>query len=70
LDSCWCSDPNGYLIVTEHYNDENNNVYERSSTIIAAAVSHVYLCLNKNRVWIEGVIVRPNYRGRSMDPPQ
>ena len=50
----WYSDPNGYLMVVE----EDNGVI--------AAVSHAYLCPNRNRVWLEGIRVNPDFRRRSM----
>jgi hypothetical protein len=49
----WCSDPNGYFVVVE-----DNEVI--------AAVSHAYVCPNKNRVWLEGVRVNPDFRRRSI----
>jgi N-acetylglutamate synthase-like GNAT family acetyltransferase len=49
----WYSDPNGYLIVAE-----DNGVI--------AAVSHVYLCPNRNSVWFEGIRVNPDFRRRSI----
>lgn len=50
----WYSDPNGYLMVVE----EDNGVI--------AAVSHAYLCPNRNRVWLEGIRVNPDFRRRSI----
>jgi GNAT superfamily N-acetyltransferase len=50
----WYSDPNGYLIVAE----EDNGVI--------AAVSHAYLCPNRNSVWLEGIRVNPDFRRRSI----
>jgi GNAT superfamily N-acetyltransferase len=49
----WYSDPNGYLIVAE-----DNGVI--------AAVSHAYLCPNRNSVWLEGIRVNPDFRRRSI----
>jgi N-acetylglutamate synthase-like GNAT family acetyltransferase len=49
----WYSDPNGYLAVAE-----DNEVI--------AAVSHAYLCPNRNRVWLEGVRVNPDFRRRAI----
>jgi GNAT superfamily N-acetyltransferase len=49
----WCSDPNGYFVVVE-----DNEVL--------AAVSHAYVCPYKNRVWLEGVRVNPDFRRRSI----
>ena len=50
----WYSDPNGYLMVVE----EDNGVI--------AAVSHAYVCPNRNRVWLEGIRVNPYFRRRSI----
>jgi RimJ/RimL family protein N-acetyltransferase len=47
----WYSDPNGYLIVAE-----DNGV--------VAAISHAYLCPNRNTVWLEGIRVNPDFRRR------
>jgi ribosomal protein S18 acetylase RimI-like enzyme len=33
---------------------------------VIAAVSHAYLCPNKNRVWLEGVRVNPDFRRRAI----
>ena len=49
----WYSDPNGYLMVAE-----DNEVI--------AAVSHAYLCPNRNSVWLEGIRVNPDFRRRSI----
>ena len=49
----WYSDPNGYLMIAE----ENE---------VIAAVSHAYLCPNRNRVWLEGVRVNPDFRRRAI----
>jgi N-acetylglutamate synthase-like GNAT family acetyltransferase len=49
----WYADPNGYLMIAE----ENE---------VISAVSHAYLCPNRNRVWLEGVRVNPNFRRRSI----
>jgi N-acetylglutamate synthase-like GNAT family acetyltransferase len=49
----WYIDPNGYLMIAE----ENE---------VIAAVSHAYLCPNRNRVWLEGVRVNPDFRRRSI----
>jgi N-acetylglutamate synthase-like GNAT family acetyltransferase len=50
----WYSDPNGYLMVVE----EDNGVI--------AAVSHAYVCPNRNRVWLEGIRVNPDFRRKSI----
>jgi L-amino acid N-acyltransferase YncA len=52
----WYSDPNGYLMVVEE--EEDNGVI--------AAVSHAYVCPNRNRVWLEGIRVNPYFRRRSI----
>jgi RimJ/RimL family protein N-acetyltransferase len=63
----WYSDPNGKLMVVEEDNDdEYNKQPNKSSSSIIAAVSHVYLCPNRNSVWLEGIRVRPGYRHRSI----
>ena len=49
----WYADPNGYLMIAE----ENE---------VIAAVSHAYLCPNRNRVWLEGVRVNPDFRRRAV----
>ena len=49
----WCADPNGYLMIAE----ENE---------VIAAVSHAYLCPNRNRVWLEGIRVNPDFRRRAI----
>lgn len=49
----WYADPNGYLMIAE----ENE---------VIAAVSHAYLCPNRNRVWLEGVRVNPDFRRRAI----
>ncbi|MFL6430652.1 MAG: GNAT family N-acetyltransferase [Nitrososphaeraceae archaeon] len=49
----WYSDPNGYLMIAE----ENEMI---------AAVSHAYVCPNRNRIWLEGVRVNPDFRRRSI----
>jgi N-acetylglutamate synthase-like GNAT family acetyltransferase len=49
----WYADPNGYLMIAE----ENE---------VIAAVSHAYLCPNRNRVWLEGVRVNPYLRRRAV----
>jgi GNAT superfamily N-acetyltransferase len=49
----WYSDPNGYLTVAE----------EEDSGVIAA-VSHAYVCPNRNRLWLEGIRVNPKFRRR------
>jgi N-acetylglutamate synthase-like GNAT family acetyltransferase len=51
----WYSDPNGYLMVEE---EEDNGVI--------AAVSHAYVCPNRNRVWLEGIRVNPDFRRKSI----
>jgi N-acetylglutamate synthase-like GNAT family acetyltransferase len=50
----WYSDPDGYLMVVE----EDNG--------LIVAVSHAYVCPNKNRVWLEGIRVNPDFRRRSI----
>jgi GNAT superfamily N-acetyltransferase len=47
----WYADPNGYLMIAE----ENE---------VIAAVSHAYICPNRNRIWLEGVRVNPDFRRR------
>ncbi|MFL6376488.1 MAG: GNAT family N-acetyltransferase [Nitrososphaeraceae archaeon] len=49
----WYSDPNGYLMIAE----ENEMI---------AAVSHAYVCPNRNRIWLEGIRVNPDFRRRSI----
>ncbi|MFL6316995.1 MAG: GNAT family N-acetyltransferase [Nitrososphaeraceae archaeon] len=49
----WYSDPNGYLMIAE----KNEMI---------AAVSHAYVCPNRNRIWLEGVRVNPDFRRRSI----
>jgi N-acetylglutamate synthase-like GNAT family acetyltransferase len=49
----WYSDPNGYLMVAD---DDG----------VIAAVSHAYLCPNRNIVWLEGIRVNPDFRRRSI----
>jgi len=51
----WYSDSNGYLMIVE----------EEDSGVIAA-VSHAYVCPNRNRVWLEGLRVNPYFRRRSI----
>ena len=54
----WYSDPNGYLMVGEEEEEEDNGVI--------AAVSHAYVCPNRNRVWLEGIRVNPDFRRKSI----
>lgn len=61
----WYSEPNGHLMVAEDVNLKYDKPSKRSSTIIAA-VSHAYVCPNRNIVWLEGIRVRPDYRRRSI----
>jgi GNAT superfamily N-acetyltransferase len=49
----WYSDPNGYLMIAE----KNEMI---------AAVSHAYVCPNRNRIWLEGIRVNPDFRRRSI----
>jgi GNAT superfamily N-acetyltransferase len=49
----WYADHNGYLMIAE----ENEAI---------AAVSHAYLCPNRNRVWLEGIRVNPDFRRRAI----
>jgi GNAT superfamily N-acetyltransferase len=52
----WYSDPNGYLMVVEEEQDNG----------VIAAVSHAYVCANRNRLWLEGIRVNPDFRRRSI----
>jgi len=58
----WYSDRNGLLLVAEdeEYSIRNNN---RPQVI---AISHVSLCPNNDKVWLEGIRVNPNYRRRTV----
>ena len=58
----WYSDRNGLLLVAEdeEYSIRNNNRPQ------AMAISHVSLCPNNNKVWLEGIRVNPNYRRRKV----
>jgi ribosomal protein S18 acetylase RimI-like enzyme len=49
----WYSDPNGYFMLAE----DNEAI---------AAVSHAYVCPNRNSVWLEGIRVNPEFRRRSI----
>ena len=58
----WYLDRSGILLVAE--DEENIIPNERRSLVIA--VSHVSLCPDKERIWLEGIRVNPNYRRRSV----
>jgi hypothetical protein len=41
-------------------------VVEEEDSGVIAAVSHAYVCPNRNRVWLEGIRVDPDFRRRSI----
>ncbi len=58
----WYLDRSGILLVAE---DEEYNIPRKKwSSVIA--VSHVSLCPDNKRIWLEGIRVNPNYRRRSV----
>jgi GNAT superfamily N-acetyltransferase len=65
----WYSDQKGYLMVAEDKKENCTKRHSKNSSLLSSvitAVSHVYLCPNKNSIWLEGIRVRPDYRLRSI----
>jgi ribosomal protein S18 acetylase RimI-like enzyme len=58
----WYSNRNGVLLVAE---DEEYTNYNKKRPLVIA-VSHVSVCPNNKKVWLEGIRVNPNYRRRSV----
>jgi ribosomal protein S18 acetylase RimI-like enzyme len=58
----WYSDRNGVLLVAE---DEEYSIHNNNGPPVMA-ISHVSLCPNNDKVWLEGIRVNPNYRRRTV----
>ncbi|HEY7572798.1 MAG TPA: GNAT family N-acetyltransferase [Nitrososphaeraceae archaeon] len=61
----WYSDSNGRLIIAEYEPDWRSiepDTGIKSSAIVG--VAHVYLCPNRNMIWLEGIRIRSDYRRR------
>jgi ribosomal protein S18 acetylase RimI-like enzyme len=57
----------GLLLVAEEEEEEYNLHNKKQSSTVVIALSHVSLCPNnKNKVWLEGIRVHPNYRRRGV----
>ena len=64
----WYSDQEaGLLLVAEEEEEKYNLHNKKQSSTVVIALSHVSLCPNnKNKVWLEGIRVHPNYRRRGV----
>jgi ribosomal protein S18 acetylase RimI-like enzyme len=58
----WYSDRNGVLLVAE---DEEYSIHNNKGPLVMA-ISHISLCPNNDKVWLEGIRVNPNYRRRTV----
>jgi GNAT superfamily N-acetyltransferase len=57
----WYAEPYGRLLVADTGGNIRNKD-EQYKAATAIAVSHVVLCPDKKRIWIEGIRVHPSYR--------